>query len=105
MRIEDLKKHANFQEERFGRSVVLTTDNSVLFVYSFKPGQAMTEHTHPFSQEYLTVIEGEALISVGVESVLVHPNEVVFVNREVIHSIHNNTDKPLLVSSFMAPKP
>jgi len=105
MRIEELKKHVNFQKERFGRSVVLTSDNSVLFLYSFKPGQAMTEHTHPFSNEYLTVIDGEAVISVGVESVLVKPHQVVFIPREEVHAIHNHTKKPLLVTSFMCPKP
>jgi quercetin dioxygenase-like cupin family protein len=105
MRIEEIKEHVNFQKERFGRSVVLTSDNSVLFLYSFKPGQAMTEHTHPFSNEYLTVVEGEAVISVGVESVIAKPQHVVFVPREEHHSIHNNTDKPLLVTSFMTPKP
>lgn len=105
MRVEELKAHINFQKDRFGRSVVMTSDNSVLFLYSFKPGQTMTDHTHPFSNEYLTVIEGEAVISVGVESVEVKPHEVVFVPREEIHSIQNKSKKPLLVSSFMSPKP
>jgi len=105
MRIENLQDHANFEPTGFGRSGVITSDNSVLFLYTFKPGQAMTEHTHPFSNEYLTVIEGEALISVGVESVLVSPQQVVFVPREAVHSIHNHSARPLLVASFMSPKP
>ncbi|MCD4812761.1 cupin domain-containing protein [bacterium] len=105
MRIEKLKNHINFQKDRFGRSVVMSSDNAALFLYSFKPGQTMTDHTHPFSNEYLTVIEGDAVISVGVETVEVKPHQVVFVPRETIHSIQNNTKKPLLVSSFMSPKP
>jgi mannose-6-phosphate isomerase-like protein (cupin superfamily) len=105
MRIENLQDHANFEETGFGRSVVITSDNSVLFLYTFKPGQAMTEHTHPFTNEYLMVIEGEALISVGVESVLASPQQVVFVPRESVHSIHNHTSQPLLVASYMSPKP
>jgi quercetin dioxygenase-like cupin family protein len=101
VRIEELEKHINFQDERFGRSVVLSSDTAVLFMYSFKPGQAMTEHTHPFSNEFITVVEGEAVISVGVESVLAEPHMVVFAPKEVVHSIHNYTDKPLIVTSFM----
>ncbi|MBN1595458.1 cupin domain-containing protein [candidate division FCPU426 bacterium] len=105
MRIEDIKKHANFQPDRFGRSVIITSENSVLFLYSFKPGQAMTEHSHPFSQEYLTIIEGEAVISVGVESVIAKPYQVIFVPREEIHAIYNYSRQPLLITSFMSPKP
>ncbi len=105
MRSEDIKQHANFQAKGFGRSMVVTSDNSVLFLYSFKAGQAMTEHTHPFSNEYLTVIEGEAVISVGVESVLAFPSQVIFVPREARHAIYNRGKKPLLVTGFMTPKP
>ena len=105
MRIEDIKKHARFETKGFGRSVVVTSDNSVLFLYCFKAGQAMTEHTHPFSNEYLTIVEGEAMISVGVESVLASPQHVIFVPREARHAIYNQGKKPLLVTGFMTPKP
>lgn len=105
MKSEELLKHSNFQDNHFGRSTVLSSDNAVLFVYSFLPGQAMTEHSHPFSHEFITVLEGESVISVGVESILAFPNTVVFVPREAIHSIQNHTQRPLLVSSFMTPKP
>lgn len=105
MKIQKLKEHANFLDEHFGRSVVASSDTAALFVYSFKPGQSMTDHTHPFSAEFLTVIEGEALISVGEESVLAEPDTVVVVPPEAVHAIHNNTQKPLLVASFMSPKP
>lgn len=105
MKVTQLSKHVALQEERFGRSVVLTSDASVLFLYTFKPGQAMTDHTHPFSNEFLTVIEGEALISVGTESVLAEPGTAVAVAPEAVHSIHNHGQTPLVVASFMSPKP
>ncbi len=105
MNIEDLKKHVQFEEDVFHRQVVLSSDNAVLFVYSFLPGQAMTEHTHPFANEFITILEGEAVISSGVESVLAHQDDVILVNREEVHSIHNHSDQPLIVSSFMSPKP
>jgi quercetin dioxygenase-like cupin family protein len=103
--IQHLKDHVNFQEERFGRSVVFSSDIAVQFIYTFHPGQAMTDHTHPFSAEFITVLEGEAQISVDTESVLVEEFGVVLVPPEAVHSIHNHTDKPLVVMSFMSPKP
>jgi quercetin dioxygenase-like cupin family protein len=105
MRLQHLKDHVNFQDEKFGRSVVLSSDTAAQFLYTFKPGQAMTDHTHPFSTEFITVLEGEAQISVGTESVLAEPNSVVMVPAEEVHSIHNYTDEPLVVLSFMSPKP
>jgi quercetin dioxygenase-like cupin family protein len=105
MILENLRAHMKFESERFGRSVVLSSDTAVLFLYSFQAGQAMTDHTHPFSNEFLQVIQGEATITVDVETVLAKPGEVIFVPREFVHSIHNHTDRPLVVSSFMSPKP
>jgi len=105
VKVTRLQEHVNLQENRFGRSVVLTSDTAVMFLYSFKPGQAMTDHTHPFSTEFLTVIEGEALITVGTESVLAEPGTAVAVPPEAVHSIQNKSQEPLVVASFMSPKP
>ncbi|NTV52454.1 MAG: cupin domain-containing protein [Candidatus Firestonebacteria bacterium] len=105
MRIQHLDQHVNFQPEKFGRSVVFSTDTAAQFMYTFQPGQAMTEHTHPFSAEYLMVLEGEAQISVGTESVLAEVNSVVLVLPEEVHAIHNHGSEPLVVLSFMSPKP
>jgi quercetin dioxygenase-like cupin family protein len=105
MKVNNLREHINLQAVHFGRSVVVSADSSVLFLYSFQPGQSMTDHTHPFASEFLLVIEGQALISVGTESVLADPQSVVGIPPEAVHSIHNQGSKPLLVASFMSPKP
>lgn len=105
MRIEDLKQHVQFDEKIFTRQVVHSCDQAALFIYAFLPGQAMTDHTHPFSYEFLTILEGEAVITVGVESVLAAQDDVVLVHREEVHSIQNHSDQPLVISSFMSPKP
>lgn len=105
MKIESLLNHIQLQGDRFGRSVIATSDSAVLFLYSFNPGQSMTDHTHPFSNEFLTVMEGEAMITVGTESVLAEPGQVVLVPKESVHAIQNLTDERLLVTSFMSPKP
>jgi mannose-6-phosphate isomerase-like protein (cupin superfamily) len=65
----------------------------------------MTEHTHPFSAEYIVVLEGEAQISVGTESVLAEINAVVLVLPEEVHAIYNHGREPLIILSFMSPKP
>lgn len=105
MQIKDLKKYVQFDEEKFARQVVHSCDHAVLFIYSFLPGQAMSEHTHPFSHEFITVLEGEAVISVGVESVIAVQDDVLLINPEEIHAIQNHSNKPLVVSIFMSPKP
>jgi quercetin dioxygenase-like cupin family protein len=105
VKIAHLQDYVNFQNERFGRSVVMSSDTAVLFLYSFKPGQAMTDHTHPFSAEFLTVVAGEALITINTETVLAQVDDVVIVPPEAVHSIQNQGREPLLVTSFMSPKP
>ena len=105
MRIQHLDKHLNFLDEKFGRSVVFSTDTAAQFMYTFKPDQAMTEHTHPLSAEYIVVLEGEAQISVGTETVIAEVNAVVLVLAGEVHSIHNYGREPLVIMSFMSPKP
>lgn len=105
MKITNLRDHINYRDEKFGRSVVASGDTSVLFVYSFKIGQAMTDHTHPFSTEFISVLEGEARISVGTETFLATVGDVVQVSAEAVHAIHQQGQVPLVVLSFMSPKP
>jgi quercetin dioxygenase-like cupin family protein len=105
VKLTNWRDHINPQNERFGRSVVMSCDTAALFVYTFKPGQAMTDHTHPFSTEFVAVLQGEGLISVGTESILAAPGDVVFVPPEAVHAIHQRGTAPLVVASYMSPKP
>lgn len=105
MKITRLEDHVKLQDDRFGRSVVATADSAVLFLYTFKPGQAMTDHTHPFSAEFITVVSGEAVITINTETVVAQVDDVVVVPPEAVHSIVNQTENPLLVTSLMSPKP
>jgi quercetin dioxygenase-like cupin family protein len=99
------REHINPQNEKFGRSVVMSSDTAALFVYTFKPGQAMTDHTHPFATEFLTVLQGEAMISVGTESILAAVGDVVLFPSEAVHAIHQRGTALLVVASYMSPKP
>mgnify|MGYP006287319937 FL=1 len=105
MKITYLDRHVNVQTDRFGRAVVTSSTTAVLFLYTFSPGQAMTEHTQPLSHVFLTVLEGEGHITVDRETVIAGEGAVITVEPGIVHAIHNRSDKPLVVSSFMSPKP
>ncbi len=105
MKLTNWKEHVNPQNERFGRSVVMSSDTAALFVYTFKSGQAMTDHTHPFSTEFVAVLQGEATISVGTETILAAPGDVVYVPAEAVHAIRQRGGALLVVASYMSPKP
>ncbi len=105
MKLTNWRDHINPQSERFGRSVVMSSDTAALFVYTFKPKQAMTDHTHPNSTEFVAVLQGEASISVGTETILAGPGDVVLVPPELVHSIHQRGSALLVVASYMSPKP
>lgn len=105
MRITSLKDHIRFDAERFGRSVVFSSDTAVMFIYSFHPGQAMTEHTQPFAHVILHVLEGEAHVSVATETVMAPAGTVISIPPETVQAIYNRSDRPLVVASYMSPKP
>jgi quercetin dioxygenase-like cupin family protein len=92
-------------DENFSRAIIASSDQAAFFLYTFHPGQAMTSHTHPFSAEFLFILQGEATISVDTESVLAGPFTTIVVPPEAVHSITNNSSIPVRVASFMSPKP
>ena len=105
MKVTSLSDFVDFTDERFGRSAVLSSNQAALFLYCFKPGQEMPDHTHPFSAEYLLVLEGEAVISMDVESVLAGVHQAVLIPPEAVHAISNAGSAPLVIASFMSPRP
>ena len=58
-------------------------------VYCIAPGQENPLHRHPLSDEILYFVEGNGECVVGLETCPVKPGDLVFVPKNIPHSIRN----------------
>jgi len=71
----------------------------------FDPGQGLSMHIHPESEEVYYVIEGRGTVYVGEErsATEVDQNTAVYVSPGTIHGIRNTAGGKLAVAFFVAP--
>ena len=71
----------------------------------FSPGQGLTGHIHPESEEVYYVIEGRGTVYIGKEKAEteVNTDTAVYVPPGTIHSIRNTSNRKLIVAFMVAP--
>ncbi|MDX3075733.1 cupin domain-containing protein [Streptomyces sp. MI02-7b] len=72
------------------------------------PGEAVAEHYHPYSQEYLVVVEGELRVDLDGVPRSVAANEALLIPREVRHRVVNasgTVGRAVFFLSPLAPRP
>ena len=80
-------------------------DQGLLSVLYFLPGHAMRPHRHLDSDEYFTVLEGNAEMLVDGKLVPLPRGHTFLRRRGRLHAIRNHSDGPLVVQSFQTPLP
>jgi quercetin dioxygenase-like cupin family protein/ribosome-associated toxin RatA of RatAB toxin-antitoxin module len=68
-----------------------------------EPGEVITEHYHPYSEEYIHVVEGELRVDLGDRRQTVTAHQAVFVPKNVRHRIVNESGAPVRVVFFLSP--
>ncbi|WP_284741922.1 cupin domain-containing protein [Amycolatopsis sp. RTGN1] len=72
------------------------------------PGESVTEHYHPYSEEYLYVVRGTLVLTVDDEPVELGADEAVLVPKDVRHRLENRgTEAAFAVFHLcpLAPRP
>jgi putative monooxygenase len=73
-----------------------------------QPGEFVSEHYHPYSEEFLYVVRGTVTVRLDGTPVEVGTDEAIMVPINVRHRIENHTGEPAMVVfhlSPMAPRP
>jgi putative monooxygenase len=68
-----------------------------------QPGEYVAEHLHPYSEEFLYVLEGRVTVRVNGEPVEVGADEGVLVPIGARHRVVNDGDEPAHVVFHLAP--
>jgi len=67
------------------------------------PGEYVSEHYHPYSEEFLYVVRGTATVRLDGEPTTVTPDEAVFIPRDVRHRVENNGDETVHAVFHLGP--
>ncbi|GAA2425892.1 cupin domain-containing protein [Actinomadura vinacea] len=92
-----------------GATRVLLSPGSALSTAGFMalldlaPGEHVTEHYHPYTDEHVYVAEGELVALVNGAELRVRPRESLLIRRGARHRYENRGDRPTSAVLFLGP--
>lgn len=84
-----------FMEERFTKRVLFKEGESTVFVLNFLEGQKLPEHTHPGTELYLLVLNGNGTLTINGEDTHVSTNDVIHCHGDEKFSFKNTGKDPV----------
>jgi putative monooxygenase len=67
------------------------------------PGECVTEHRHPYSEEFLYVVRGSVVLRAGGQEVSLGPDESVMTPRDLPHRLENHGGEPAFIVFHLGP--
>lgn len=100
MEKQSLQAYKEFSDEKFTKRIIFNKGGSTVFVLNFMPGQQLPEHTHPGTEVYLLVLEGEGTFIIDGKETAVVANDVVHCSSDEKLAFKNSGSNP--VSLYVA---
>ncbi|MFI8520737.1 cupin domain-containing protein [Streptomyces sp. NPDC085481] len=72
-------------------------------VGTLEPGEFVSEHYHPYSEEFFHAIRGRILLRVEGQELVLEPGESFMVPKGVRHRIENPGEEQAFVAFFLSP--
>ena len=68
------------------------------------PGKSVGRHSNGMSEEFVLVLEGEAVLEAGLSSALIKQGEIAFIPSQTIHDMSNKSARDLVYVYFVGDK-
>lgn len=68
-----------------------------------EPGEYITEHYHPYSEEFLYLVRGSLLVKVDGEPVSMRPGEALLIPKYARHRLENHGDERIEAVFHLGP--
>lgn len=72
-------------------------------VLRLQPGEFVTEHYHPYSEEFVYVVSGRLVVMLDDEPVLAEADEGLYIPIGMRHRLENNDASPAFVVFHLGP--
>ena len=96
---------AKFSSEKMGKADLFRGETLFAGLNCFEPGQQHAPHAHAGQDKLYVILEGEAEIHVGNETLTVSTGAAAFAPSGILHSIRNIGPGRLIVLAALAPLP
>lgn len=91
------KKTNKFEVRPWGRFDILLDDNCCkVKKITVAPGKRLSYQQHQMREEYWTITQGNATVTVDDHTKLYKPGDVIHIPIKAKHRIGNNSDMPLI---------
>lgn len=102
-RIFSIKEFIRPSDGKPVRSVVMTTEESVVVVWHVPPGEELAAHIHPNGQDTWTVISGSAeYFQGGGVTARLKAGEIAVAKHGQVHGVLNSGPEPFIFVSVVA---
>jgi putative monooxygenase len=72
-------------------------------VLTLEPGESVSEHYHPYSEEFVYLVHGHLSVRLDGDPVPVAAGEGLFIAKNVRHRLHNGADEPAFAVFHLGP--
>ncbi len=100
-----LTKHVDFRSERFYKGTLFESVHMLVGIDCLLPGQAQSPHIHAGHDKMYYVQLGQGQFTVGDETVIAQPGDVIWAPADTLHDVTNTGNEPLIMLITMAPQP
>ncbi len=94
-----------FSPDKMKKVGLFETERFFLDLYCLEPGQSQKPHAHDGCDKVYLVVEGRGRVRVGDEERALATGEAVMAGSGEVHGIENDSDRRLVVLTFMSPPP
>jgi putative monooxygenase len=72
-------------------------------VATIEPGESISEHYHPYSEEFIYLVRGELLLKVDGKTVAMTSGQSLMLPRETRHRLENHGETPVFIVFHLGP--
>ena len=64
-------------------------EQALLCSVTYAPGTTVSRHAHEHTEQLMAIVDGEVEMTIGAETKVLRPGDVVVVNRGLEHELHS----------------
>ena len=99
------EEHAVYSSEKMGKATLFESENALVGLNAFEPGQEHALHSHAGMDKVYYVVSGHGLFLLEGRELDMRGGEMLVAPQGVPHGIRNTSDERLLVMAILAPAP
>jgi len=99
------EEHAVFRPDKMGKATLFASENLLVGLNAFEPGQEHALHAHEGMDKVYFVLEGAGRFLLEGRELAMEPGIMLVAPRGVSHGVRNSGEGRLVVLAVLAPGP